>query len=284
MSCPYARDIDVIDTELFHRDGIVFPAGQTDVTGFTEGYARFQSDSARMRGRESYIKPHLASAWLDQVVRRPSIVDVVEQIIGPDIALWESDWSVKRAGTGDYVPWHQDSPYWNLSTDYVVSVWLAVGDVSVENGAMEVSPGSHRHGQIGALSVAGDVHDSYAKGVRTTDDDCMFPYSQDLGQETNDGAIPVELRAGEFSIHSIHLVHGGGPNPSHRDRIGFGMRYISADTRCRCGIDSVTAIRGNCNRDYYTLEPRADGEFTPLAALERALEYPSGFGEARRTR
>ena len=94
----------MIDTDIFHRDGIVFPAGRTDVSEFTEGYARFQTDSVHLRGRETYIKPHLVSAWLDEVVRRPAVVDVVEQIIGPDIVLWESDWSVKRAGTNDYYP------------------------------------------------------------------------------------------------------------------------------------------------------------------------------------
>ena len=138
-----------------------------------------------------------------------------------------------------------------------------------------------------ALSVAGDVHASYAEGLRTTDAECMFPYSHDFGDAADpERATAVVLQSGEFSIHSIHLVHGGGPNPSNRDRIGFAMRYISADTRCLSGIDSVTAIRGDCERDYYLLEPRADGEFTAagLLALERALQYPSGFGEAKRTR
>jgi len=74
-----------MDPETFRRDGIVFPAGRIDVAGFTEGYGRFQTDSLRLRGRETYLKPHLVSAWLDQVVRRPAIVDAFEQIIGPDI-------------------------------------------------------------------------------------------------------------------------------------------------------------------------------------------------------
>ncbi len=48
----------------------------------------------------------------------------------------------------------------------------------------------------------------------------------------------------------------------------------------------MTAIRGDCERDYYLLEPRTDGEFTAagMLALEAALQYPSGFGEAKRTR
>ena len=203
-----------MDPDTFRRDGIVFPAGRIDVAGFTEGYGRFQGDSLRLRGRETYLNPTSSV---------------------PDSMRW--------------------------------------------CGAPPLSTSSSR------LSVP-----TSAEGLRTTDADCVFPYGQDLGEAANATrtarAIPVVLRSGEFSIHSIHLVHGGGPNPSNRDRIGFAMRYISADTRCLSGIDSVTAIRGDCERDYYLLEPRADGEFTAagLLALERALQYPSGFGEAKRTR
>jgi len=70
---------------------------------------------------------------------------------------------------------------------------------------MEVVLGSHRRRQFGTLSVAGDVHSSYARGARTTDADCLFPYSHDFGDEADVGrAIPVELGSGEFSIHSVH--------------------------------------------------------------------------------
>ena len=277
----------MIDKQRFTRDGIVFPIGQIDVSGYANLYDQFQSDSIRLRGKETYIKPHLVSGWLDEIVRLPAIIDMVADLIGPDIVLWESDWAVKRAGTGEYVPWHQDSPYWNLSTNDVVSVLLAVTDITVENGAMKVVIGSHRDGEVGALSVGGDVHQLYAEGERTTDEKCMFPFSHELGDVIDvDSATPVVLRAGELSVHSIHIVHGGEPNPSDSDRVMFGMRYISADTRCKSGVDSVTAIRGDCERGYFDLEPRADGEFTDgsLAALERALEFPSGFGEAKRLR
>lgn len=273
------------NTEEFNRDGIIYPAGAIDVTGFEDLYYRFQETSKRLRGKETYLKPHLVSTWLDNVVRDPAIIDVVESLIGPDIVLWESDWSVKRAGTGDYVPWHQDSPYWNLSTDDVVSVWIAMGKVTAENGAMQVVPGSHKHGQIGKVDAEGNLYNAYTQGQRTTDEDCMFPFAH-LNDEYSHRAIPVELESGEFSVHSVNLIHGGGPNPSKHDRIGFAMRYISAETRYVGNVDSVTPIRGHCERDYYVFEPRPVGEFSAasLRALEQALTYPSGFGEAKRIR
>lgn len=271
--------------EVFERDGIVFPVDRLDVTGFVERYERFQEQSRRLRGKETFIKPHLVSTWLDELVRDPVILGAVEPLIGPDIVLWESDWSVKRAGTGDYVPWHQDSPYWNLSSSAVVSVWVAIGDATADNGAMQVVLGSHGQGQIGSIDADGNLFQAYNAGQRTTDEDCMFPFAH-ITEDQSERATYVELKSGEFSVHSVDLVHGGGPNPSDRDRIGFVMRYIAADTRYLGDVDSVTAIRGDCQRDHFVYEPRPDGEFTPagLAALERALTYPSGFGEAKRKR
>lgn len=274
-----------MNSETFFRDGIIFPAGWIDVSGFSGKYYQFQADSKRLRGKDTFLKPHLASAWLDNIVRDPEIVDKVEQIIGPNIVLWESDWSVKRAGTGDYVPWHQDSPYWNLSSNEVVSVWIAIGEVTSENGAMQVVPGSHKQGRIGSVDAEGNLYNAYTQGQRTTDEDCMFPFAHLKGAYEAQ-AIYVELKPGQFSIHSVDLIHGGGPNFSNHDRIGLALRYISADTRYLGNVDSVTPIRGDCERDYFVFEPRADGEFTDagLAALEHALTFPSGFGEAKRTR
>lgn len=275
----------MFDLESYRRDGIVFPAGQIDVTGFVEHFEDFQKRSMDRRGKTTYIKPHLVSAWVNEVARLPAIVDPVEQILGPDIVLWTSDWNVKRAGTGDYVPWHQDSPYWNLSTDEVVTVWIAIGDVTEANGAMRVVLGSHANGRIGEINADGNIYEAYETGQRTTDDDCMFPFAH-LTDEHGRTAVPVELKSGEFSIHDVNIVHGGGPNPSDRDRIGLGFRYISADTRYLGNVDSVTAIRGDCDRDYFVLEPRADGEWTELGltAFNAAIPYPSGFGETKRKR
>lgn len=275
----------MLNVEQYREQGIVFPAGQLDLDGYIDRYRAYQALSHQHRGKDTYLKVHLVSQWISEIARDPQIVDAVEQLVGPDIVLWSGDWNVKRAGTGDYVPWHQDAPYWNLSSDNVVTVWIAIGDVTAANGAMQVVPGSHVDGQIGEIDAKGKVSTAYDEGQRTTDDDCMFPFAH-LRESYDDRAIHVELKSGEYSMHSINLIHGGGPNPSAEDRIGLGLRYMSADTRYKGEIDSVTAIRGNCERPWFVYEPVPDGEFTPagLAALNEALKYPSGFGEAKRKR
>ena len=70
-----------MNLEAFDRDGIVFPAGSIDATGFADRYRAFQAASNRSRGKDTNIKPHLVSPWLWEVVHAPAIVDAVEQAL-----------------------------------------------------------------------------------------------------------------------------------------------------------------------------------------------------------
>ena len=67
-------------------------------------------------------------------------LDVVESLIGPDIALWSSHFLCKPAGTGKRAPWHEDSAYWGQVLDpmEVVTIWLAIDPSTPENGCMRV--------------------------------------------------------------------------------------------------------------------------------------------------
>ena len=46
------------------------------------------------------------------VAHNQDILDMVEQLIGPDIALWNSSLFAKPARVGSRTPWHQDGEYW----------------------------------------------------------------------------------------------------------------------------------------------------------------------------
>ncbi|MCA1597330.1 MAG: phytanoyl-CoA dioxygenase family protein, partial [Chloroflexi bacterium] len=70
------------------------------------------------------------------------LLDVAQQFIGPDIALFASHYISKPAGDGQAVLWHQDGSYWPLDPMEVVTLWLAVDDSTPENGCMRVIPGT----------------------------------------------------------------------------------------------------------------------------------------------
>ena len=76
---------------------------------------------------------------------RPELLDVVENLIGPDITLYTDQMFVKAPRHGSEVPYHQDSAYWTaLEPPSLLSCWLAIDDATEENGCLHVLPGSHQ--------------------------------------------------------------------------------------------------------------------------------------------
>jgi len=49
----------------------------------------------------------------------------------------------KHPAYGSLTGWHRDVRYWSFERDDLVSVWLALGDETVDNGALWLVPGSH---------------------------------------------------------------------------------------------------------------------------------------------
>lgn len=279
-----------LDPAVFERDGIAWPfiaLPENKTFDLEQRYRHFQSEVTKFRGRECHLKPHLVSTWLDDIVHNPVILDAVEAAIGPDILLWSSDFAVKAAGQGTWVPWHQDTPYWNLSTTDVVSVWFAITPATIANGAMKVMLGTHRSGALGKINFDGDPHKGVANGKRKSSEGNLFFYDHIMDEKVDESrALDVELQPGEFSIHNIELLHGGGPNESDHDRIGFVMRFISAETYCKSSVDSAMLVRGSYQGEHFELEPRPTADFSAkaMAALEHAVSFPSGFGDRDMTR
>ena len=95
------------------------------------------------RGRVLKNKSHLVSAPLAALIRKPAILDAVEDVIGPDILVWGGSFFNKAGGSPDLVSWHQDATYWGLEPMDIVTAWVALTPSTVESGCMRVVPGSH---------------------------------------------------------------------------------------------------------------------------------------------
>jgi len=76
--------------------------------------------------------------------RDETILDMAEQLIGPDIALWNMSFFAKPAVNGKKTPFHQDGEYWPIRPLATCTVWIAVDDATVENGCLRIIPGSHK--------------------------------------------------------------------------------------------------------------------------------------------
>jgi ectoine hydroxylase-related dioxygenase (phytanoyl-CoA dioxygenase family) len=148
-----------------------------------------------------------------EIARTPEILAMVQQILGPDIALWNSSLFAKPAADGQRTPWHQDGQYWPIRPLATCTVWIAIDDSTTENGCLRVIPGSH-HGQRLRAHRKTD-----AKDVTLNQE--LLESEYDLSQ-----AADLVLKAGQMSLHDVYLLHGSEPNVSPRPRRGMTLRYM----------------------------------------------------------
>src|SRR5215213_1422232 len=195
-------------------------------------------------------KSHLLFPFLAELVRHPLLLDAVEDVLGPDILCWNTNFFIKEAANPAFVSWHQDSTYWGLSAPDVVTAWVALTPSTAENGAMAVIPGSHKLDQVPHRDTF-HQHNLLTRG-------------QEIAVEVDEQeAVPLTLQPGEMSLHHVRLVHGSAPNPSADRRIGFAIRYIPTHIRQLAGEDSASLVRGADRYHHFELEPFPDGEMTP---------------------
>ncbi len=180
----------------------------------------------RMRSPEHMDSPHFFSPKLFDWLLHDDVLDLVEPLIGPDIALFASHFICKPASVGKRVPWHEDSAIWKgrLAPMMVVTVWLAIDPSTPENGCMRVIPGTHGHGYSDYEDVDGAV---FPREIRPAD----MPDTH---------AVDCVLRPNEASLHDGRLIHGSNANTGAARRCGFTMRFIPTTTRM-IESDSVRA-------------------------------------------
>jgi len=154
------------------------------------------------------------AAFLEDV-RTPELLDIVEQLLGPDLICWGAHFFCKPGGDGLEVPWHQDGKYWPIRPLATCTAWLALDDSTVENGCLRVVPGSHRMQSV----YHHRLDERPGLAIDQVVDDERFDDA---------AAVPVELEAGQLSIHDVYMIHGSGPNTSPRRRAGLAVRYMPA--------------------------------------------------------
>ena len=173
---------------------------------------------------ETLVCPHIpygknhdetaAAQWLEYA-RHPGILDLVEQLVGPDIILWGSQVFCKPPLTGKAIPWHQDGQYWPIRPIATCSVWIALDDALPENGCMRYIPGSHASGSIYKHRLSGRS-------------DVVLSQEVEPSQFDESTSRDDVLKAGQFSLHDVYLIHGSNANRSTRRRAGFVIRYMPA--------------------------------------------------------
>ncbi|NNE23602.1 MAG: phytanoyl-CoA dioxygenase family protein [Rhizobiales bacterium] len=210
--------------ERYHEDGYCFPVDILSRDEAAHYRSQLETLEARIAGSRVGNKgqlnyPQVIFKFAAELVRHPALLDIVEQIIGPDILVWGGTFFTKEPHTDSYVSWHQDMRYWGLDdTDGQVSAWLALSPVTVANGCMRFVPGSHKGAMV-------EHNDTFAN-------DNFLTRGQEAAVEINENdTVQVELAPGQASFHHGKLLHASAPNHSDERRIGFAINFIAPHVR-----------------------------------------------------
>lgn len=172
--------------------------------------------------------------------RNEELLDHVEQLIGPNIALWNSSLFAKPARVGTRTPWHQDGEYWPIRPLATCSVWIAVDDSTRENGCLRFIPGSHKSRSLAKHNV------NNAKGL-------ALNLEIDGSEFDESEAVNVELEAGQISMHDVFLMHASEPNNSDKHRRGMTLRFMPTTSIYRRDIGEGSTLRINQQRPLFLM-------------------------------
>ena len=101
----------------FRRDGYYFPVPvltPAEVAHYRGCLEKHEAKTgAPLQGNWRH-KAHLLFTWVDELVHHPKIVDAAEDVLGPDLLCWTTNFFIKEANSPGFVSWHQDAFYWGL--------------------------------------------------------------------------------------------------------------------------------------------------------------------------
>jgi hypothetical protein len=146
----------------------------------------------------------------------PDILDITEQLIGPDIVLFQTAIFHKKAVTGGRAPYHRDGKYYPINPVAATNAWIAVTPSTIENGCLRCIPGSHK------TKDPGKHHWTDGTG------DELFRIELDKTEFNEADAVPIELEPGQMVFFDVMTIHGGASNTSGMPRTGFSIRYYPA--------------------------------------------------------
>ena len=170
------------------------------------------SHSVIRRLRQVYDREEIFAQWMTNKEIRP----ILEQLLGEEPRLLlahHNSIMTKLPQKSSITSWHQDIRYWHYQNDNLISVWLSLGNESLDNGLLEFIPGSHK---MNFVSEQFDERSSFR-------DDLV------LNQEIISKRVHHNLNKGDVVIFHSKTLHHAHQNKTDETKISFvySLRGIS---------------------------------------------------------
>lgn len=132
------------------------------------------------------------------------------ELAGVDgVRIWHDQALIKEPWANP-TAWHTDSPYWSFSSPEAISIWVALDDMTPENGCLYFIPGTHKTRGEKSIGTEANMGD-------------LFTLYPDWGSQD---AEPAIMKAGSCCFHNAHVAHAAGPNMTPKRRRAMTCNYM----------------------------------------------------------
>jgi ectoine hydroxylase len=145
-----------------------------------------------------------------------TVVDLIADLLGPDLRFHSSKLNFKWSDGGDAVQWHQDILAWPHTSFSVLTFGVYLEDTTSEQGPLTALPGTHR----GPLYEHFDANGRWSGALSATD----------AARLPLDRVVEMCGPAGTVVLLHCRVVHGSAVNHSTRLRPLYLNVYSAADT------------------------------------------------------
>ncbi|MFB9240334.1 phytanoyl-CoA dioxygenase family protein [Massilia antarctica] len=171
-------------------------------------------DSPAHAVRRIYNTPS-AHPLLQAATSDPRVLDLLADIIGPNIELHHGKINLKPRSREAQFDWHQDFAFFPHTNFDFIAVMLALDAATPENGCLTVIPGSHKRGPMQHIFAVDGAYSS-----RLADPSA-------LGSEID--WVDLPMGAGDIELHHCNLLHSSRANRTDTARTAMVTHYRAAD-------------------------------------------------------
>jgi phytanoyl-CoA hydroxylase len=187
----------------------------TGLSASNDKFSVTQADDGSWSVRRIFNPIAHHQAFYD-LVFNPKIVDVVENLIGPDIQLHHTKLNLKPPSNREArFEWHQDYPFFPHTNFYLLAVMIYLDDSTEENGCLTIIPGSHKLGPRDHLFARDGAFSSQLADKTVVEDPTQW--------------LRVPVPAGGMELHHCNMLHSSTANRGIRPRSAMVIQYRAAD-------------------------------------------------------
>lgn len=217
MESPTTRRLSPAEIAAYERDGFVevadfFPIDE--LRAIDAEISRLRADKAIDQNPHILLRLGLRSDLTRRICEDPRILDLIEDIVKPGIAIYSAKMVEKPPHDPIVCHWHQDDAYYQQNSQSAcrMSIWIPLQDCDESNGCVWMVPGSHRRGL--------QEYRNRSEGT------CTLSFAD--GRDDMPGAVPMPIKAGSVLLFHALTWHRSLGNRSDRTRRSFIVSYQDA--------------------------------------------------------